>query len=80
MERLSRLKIAISKYQLFGWIILLFYVFVVFNVCKFVYFLPLSNNTVALKIIKNVDKYREAAKFEIKVLKTIAERDPSCRK
>jgi len=30
-----------------------------------------------LKIIKNVDKYREAAKLEINVLKTIKEKDPS---
>jgi len=30
-----------------------------------------------LKIIKNVDKYREAAKLEINVLKKIKERDPS---
>lgn len=30
----------------------------------------------ALKIIKNVDKYREAAKLEINVLKAIKDRDP----
>jgi CDC-like kinase len=30
-----------------------------------------------LKIIKNVDKYREAAKLEINVLKTIKEKDPA---
>lgn len=35
-----------------------------------------TKNVLALKIIKNVDKYREAAKFEIKVLKTIKDRDP----
>lgn len=34
----------------------------------------------ALKIIKNVDKYREAAKFEIKVLQTLAARDPDSHK
>lgn len=31
---------------------------------------------VALKIIKNLDKYREAAKLEINVLEKISERDP----
>ena len=31
---------------------------------------------VALKIIKNVDKYREAARLEINVLKSIKEKDP----
>lgn len=31
---------------------------------------------VALKIIKNVDKYREAAKLEINVLEKLAEADP----
>ncbi|ESN92091.1 hypothetical protein HELRODRAFT_89924, partial [Helobdella robusta] len=35
-----------------------------------------SGDRVALKIIKNVDKYREAAKLEINVLKKIAEKDP----
>ena len=34
----------------------------------------------ALKIIKNVDKYREAARLEINVLKTIKEKDPDCVK
>jgi hypothetical protein len=34
----------------------------------------------ALKIIKNVDKYREAAKLEINVLKTIKEKDPEAKK
>ncbi|CAG0894838.1 unnamed protein product [Cyprideis torosa] len=32
--------------------------------------------TIALKIIKNVAKYREAAKLEINVLETLAKRDP----
>jgi CDC-like kinase len=32
---------------------------------------------IALKIIKNVDKYREAAKLEINVLKKIKEKDPT---
>lgn len=31
---------------------------------------------VALKIIKNLEKYREAAKLEINVLEKISERDP----
>jgi dual specificity protein kinase CLK2/3 len=35
-----------------------------------------EKNHMALKIIKNVDKYREAAKLEINVLKKIKERDP----
>ena len=35
---------------------------------------------IALKIIKNVDKYREAAKLEINVLEKINERDPQGRK
>ena len=30
----------------------------------------------ALKIIKNVEKYREAAKLEINALSKIAEKDP----
>ena len=35
-----------------------------------------ENRQIALKIIKNVDKYREAAKLEINVLKKIKEKDP----
>ncbi|CAF0989710.1 unnamed protein product [Rotaria sp. Silwood1] len=35
-----------------------------------------GNTRIALKIIKNVDKYREAARLEINVLKTIKEKDP----
>jgi dual specificity protein kinase CLK2/3 len=35
---------------------------------------------VALKIIKNVDKYRDSAKLEINVLQTINERDPKGEK
>ena len=30
----------------------------------------------ALKIIKNVDKYREAAKLEVNVLEKLQEKDP----
>jgi CDC-like kinase len=36
-------------------------------------------NRSALKIIKNVDKYREAAKLEINVLKKIKEKDPHAK-
>lgn len=36
---------------------------------------PNDRNRIAIKIIKNVDKYREAAKLEINVLKKIKERD-----
>ncbi len=35
-----------------------------------------GNARLALKIIKNVDKYREAARLEINVLKVIKEKDP----
>ncbi|XP_054265556.1 dual specificity protein kinase CLK2 isoform X2 [Macrosteles quadrilineatus] len=35
-----------------------------------------TENTIALKIIKNVEKYREAAKLEINALDKIAEKDP----
>ena len=38
---------------------------------------PRSAREVALKVIKNVDKYREAAKLEINVLLTIQRIDPS---
>merc|ERR1719383_1205341 len=34
---------------------------------------------IALKIIKNVDKYREAAKLEINVLHKLADRDPETK-
>jgi hypothetical protein len=39
-------------------------------------FLSDGNSRLALKIIKNVDKYREAARLEINVLKTIKDKDP----
>lgn len=35
-----------------------------------------GGNQIALKIIKNQDKYREAAKLEINVLEKISEKDP----
>lgn len=34
------------------------------------------DHSMALKIIKNVEKYREAAKLEINVLEKIADKDP----
>jgi len=36
-----------------------------------------SDRILALKIIKNVDKYREAAKLEVNVLEKIQEKDPN---
>lgn len=35
-----------------------------------------GNEKLALKIIKNIEKYREAAKLEINVLEKIKEKDP----
>ncbi len=35
-----------------------------------------GNRQIALKIIKNVTKYREAAKLEINVLEKLQEHDP----
>lgn len=43
------------------------------NLCFRVY---CSDQVVALKIIKNVEKYREAAKLEINVLEKLSEKDP----
>ena len=37
-----------------------------------------KNQVVALKVIKNVKKYREAAKLEINVLEKLAKYDPRC--
>ena len=39
-----------------------------------------NGSNIALKIIKNVEKYRDAAKLEINVLEKINERDPAGRK
>ena len=40
-------------------------------------FVPMRRDQVlALKIIKNVDKYREAAKLEVNVLEKLQEKDP----
>lgn len=38
-----------------------------------------SESVVALKIIKNVEKYREAARLEINALQKIGEKDPNGR-
>uniref|UniRef100_A0A0P4VRH3 Putative lammer dual specificity kinase n=1 Tax=Rhodnius neglectus TaxID=72488 RepID=A0A0P4VRH3_9HEMI len=38
-----------------------------------------TDDVMALKIIKNVEKYRDAAKLEINVLEKLAEKDPSCK-
>lgn len=45
----------------------------------FVGLILLRDYYMALKIIKNVDKYREAAKLEINALEKISQRDPSCK-
>ena len=43
----------------------------------FLMLVPLRRDQVlALKIIKNVDKYREAAKLEVNVLEKLQEKDP----
>lgn len=44
-------------------------------------FFALSENAekAAVKIIKNVEKYREAAKLEINVLDKLSEVDPECK-
>lgn len=39
-------------------------------------FSVIRDHYIALKIIKNVEKYREAAKLEINVLEELAEKDP----
>lgn len=38
-----------------------------------------ADTRAAVKIIKNVEKYREAAKLEINVLEKLAEIDPTCK-
>ena len=38
-----------------------------------------KDKTLAIKIIKNVKKYRDAAKLEINVLKKLADYDPDCK-
>ena len=39
-----------------------------------------NDQHIALKIIKNMEKYREAAKLEINVLEKINEEDPEGKK
>ena len=41
------------------------------------FFFPYSDQVIALKVIKNVAKYREAAKLEVNVLEKIQDLDPS---
>ena len=42
-------------------------------------FSSFRDQVLALKIIKNVDKYREAAKLEVNVLEKLQEVDPTAR-
>ena len=44
-----------------------------FNCCDGLVF---RDQVIALKIIKNVEKYRDAAKLEINALEKLAEKDP----
>lgn len=46
----------------------------------FSFFFCRGNSLVALKIIRNVGKYREAARLEINVLKKIKEKDKENKK
>lgn len=46
------------------------------NKCKFLLLFYFRHRSIALKIIKNVDKYREAAKLEINVLEKLNFKDP----
>ena len=41
-----------------------------------IFFSLFRDKIMALKVIKNVDKYREAAKLEVNVLEKIQEKDP----
>jgi hypothetical protein len=43
------------------------------------FFVLFRDHVMALKIIKNVEKYRAAAKLEINALEKIAEKDPDGR-
>lgn len=43
--------------------------------CFFYLFSNFSDQTMALKVIKNVEKYREAAKLEINALEKLAEKN-----
>lgn len=44
----------------------------------FIGFFLFRDHCMALKIIKNVEKYREAAKLEINVLEKLSQKDPNC--
>ena len=66
----SKLKMDMSKFNRYKFFWLIFFYFF------FVLSLQSDKRRLALKIIKNVDKYREAAKLEINVLKTIKDKDP----
>lgn len=55
------------------------YIFIL-HIIKLNIFYFRNDRILALKIIKNVEKYREAAKLEIKVLEKLAEYDPDCHK
>lgn len=46
---------------------------------NWILFFLCRDHVMALKIIKNVEKYREAAKLEINALEKIAEKDPDSR-
>lgn len=46
------------------------------NQFLFSIFFACRDHSMALKIIKNVEKYREAAKLEINVLEKLADKDP----
>lgn len=48
------------------------------DICWFFFYR--GGSQIALKIIKNLEKYREAAKLEINVLEKIIERDPHNKK
>ena len=39
-----------------------------------------QDEVVAMKIIKNIQKYRDAAKLEIKVLQKLKKKDPTNKK
>lgn len=68
MEKLSRLRILTRKCFI-----------CLFFLGLFFYFYFFSDEEIALKIIKNVEKYREAARLEINALEKIAEKDPECK-
>ncbi len=55
--------------------------FPILIICIFAFFFFFSRDQIlALKIIKNVSKYREAARLEINVLETIKKKDPRDKK